>query len=151
MSDTKTFTTVVIYLSYYIQPFLDMLVWLRICGWELKENTHKFHVLLLVSRSWFTITNAFERSVKIAQTKLTLSKIYFHISSIFSKQCYVLWFLQNPFKYSTRTRSSDWTLFLKTLDLRESKLTGYFIELFYYFVKWISFFNKRTTSVNLIS
>ena len=42
MSDTKTFTTVVIYLSYYLQPFLDMLVWLRIYGWELIENTHIF-------------------------------------------------------------------------------------------------------------
>ena len=70
--------------------------WLKLLRREVLENPYASS--FAISRSWFRVSSAFEKSMKIASTKLPLSETFFHFSSIFNRQCCVLWFLQNLIK-----------------------------------------------------
>ena len=50
---------------------------------------------LAINKLWFDMSNAFKRSVMIAQIYPPLSKPFFHISKIQLKQCCVLLFFLN--------------------------------------------------------
>ena len=62
--------------------FLIQLIFLRLYKRELTQNNDASSYA--ITRSWFSVSNAFGRSMKELPTNFGLSKAFFYFSSIFN-------------------------------------------------------------------
>ena len=74
---------------------LEKKLWIKVEAFASKPLAF----ILQQRRLWFSVSKAFERSITIAQILLPLFSIACHVSIIFRRACWALWFLLKSDRY----------------------------------------------------
>ena len=91
--DFLAFAILIIYLYYLV------FIWKMVLDESLSDCIETIGLYLETRRFWFSMLNVYEMSITISSTLLLLCIMEPHVSIIFRKVFWVLWFLQKPVWY----------------------------------------------------